>query len=71
MNWNQFQSEVAFLWADDTGSNYDKSHAEEVKSLLQRRGWEIGRLEIRGATKKQQVAAAWGMFKDEYPQLVI
>lgn len=70
MNWKQFQSEVSFLWSDETGSNYGQSHAEEIKSLLQRRGWELGQMELKGATKQQQMAAAWKFFKKEFPHLV-
>lgn len=70
MNWQKFQSEVSFLWADETGANYGHSHAEEVKSLLQRRGWELGAMELKGASKQQQMAQAWEWYKEEYPHLV-
>ena len=70
MNWQKFQSEVSFLWADESGANYASSHADEIKRLLHRYSYELGRMELKGATKQQQMAAAWEFFKKEFPHLV-
>lgn len=70
MTWQKFQSEVSFLWADETGANHDKSHAENVKQVLTDYHYEIGMMELKGATKQEQIAFAWKMYKKDFPHLV-
>ena len=67
MTWQKFQSEVAFLWKGN-GENYDQSHAEEIKMLLQKYSWELGKMENKGKTRQEQIAFAWKMYKKEYSQ---
>lgn len=67
MTWQKFQSEVAFIWADETGQNHDLSHAENVKTILRNYAWELGKMEMTGASKQEQIAFAWKKFKEDFP----
>jgi hypothetical protein len=70
MTWNEFQNELGWIWSDPTGQNYDRSHASDIKRVLKLYHWEIGKMELDGATKKEQMAFAWKMYKKEFPHLV-
>lgn len=70
MTWQEFQNELAWIWSDPTGQRYDQSHARDIKRILQLYHWEIGKMEVDGYSKQQQMAYAWKMYKKEFPHMV-
>lgn len=70
MNWQKFQNELAWMWSDPTGANYDRSHEATIKRILRDYNWEIGKMELDGLSKQEQMAFAWKMYKKDFPHLV-
>lgn len=71
MTYQKFQKEVAHIWNNSTDAGFVVTDCDtNVESILHKYSWEVGKMELRGANKQQQVAYLWEQYKKDFPHLI-